>query len=367
MKENGFASFLVKRQPLFEEKDYALYKCPFCGNDTFIVNKKENIYMCFSKNCLKGGNSADFQMRYCNKTASSIFRKNALKEVASSLYEVNRYAASILHSYLMKRDNPGYTYLSETRRLDDITLKRFSLGWCPKNSDLYKALSEKFDKELLNKSGLFATNAQNEIFCKFAGRVIFPIFDITGRIAGFGGRVTEKQKSSGRPKYINSAESLIYDKGSMLYGMNFALKTKRDYMIICEGYMDVISLHEAGFDCAVAPLGTAFTDDQAEIIRSTGKRIILMQDTDAAGETAKKRAYEKLKEVDLKIADLNPAKDPDEYLKTYGKESFEEKIDTAESFLAHSFGMIKKTCNPKDFTSYLEFGEAAADLLMSVN
>lgn len=348
-----------------ENKNHVFCRCPFCGGETFIVDKNKNCFSCWNINCCKGGNPEEFLMKYKGMSGSEIFHKKSLLSCGSDLYKVNRAVMNIFHKELMKKDNPGYKYLSEKRGLADITLKRFSLGWCSKNNDLYKKLLKSgFTEEDLDKSGIFSVNDRGESYCKFSDRVIFPIFDLEGRVSGFGGRITVKKENSRTPKYLNSSASEVYDKSEILYGMNYAAKSKSPFIIICEGYMDVISLHEAGYDCAVAPLGTAFTDTQAEIVKSTGKKIILMQDSDAAGETAKRRTYEKIKSQDVTVADLKPAKDPDEFLKTFGKDEFEERISAAVPFSTHCFKVLNGSRDRNDCSEYLAFGEEAADLLL---
>ena len=354
---------LLPHTALIEKRDaYSRYICPFCGKDTFLVSESEDMYLCPS--CGSGGNEADFLYRYKNLSGSEIFKKKTLSLIRSDIHKVNKAAADIFHKNLMKKDNKGYEYLSKKRKLSEQTLERFYLGYCPENDTVFETLLRKFPKETVLKSGLFTLSKEGKMLCKFQGRVIFPIFDIDGKIAGFGGRVLD---SVHKPKYLNSSESDVYDKSSILYGMNFAYKSKSDHLILCEGYMDVISLHEAGFDCAIAPLGTALTDTQVNLIRLTGKRIILMQDSDAAGREAKKKAMLKLKGIPTLVADLNPAKDPDEFIKTYGPDAMHSRILNSVPYLKYAVSTLKKEYDPNNFSEYMKFGEELTKLIYGIS
>ena len=241
------------------------------------------------------------------------------------------------------------------RQLSDETIQKFGLGFANKTSDdLVRYLRNKgFSPELIHEAGLCNVDEKHGMYDKFWNRVIFPIEDINHRVIGFGGRVM----GDGTPKYLNSPETPIFDKSRNLYGLNFARSSRKGNIILCEGYMDVIAMHQAGFDQAVASLGTAFTSGQAGLLKRYAKEVLLSYDSDGAGVKAALRAIGILRETGLtgKVIDLKPYKDPDEFIKNLGQEAFQERIDRAENSFLFEVRMLEREFNlsdPEDKTRF---------------
>lgn len=323
--------------------------CPFHNEKTssFSVSPGKQMYYCFG--CGAGGNVFTFIMNYENYSFPEAVKMLAdragvplpeleyneeMKKKESrraALLEINKEAAKYFFYQLRgKHGQAGYEYLKK-RQLKEETIKSFGLGYSNKASnDLYLYLKNKgYSDELLNAAGLVSFREKIGMCDKFWNRVMFPIQDINHRVIGFGGRVM----GDGEPKYLNSPETEIFDKSRNLYGLNFARTSRKSNMILCEGYMDVIALHQAGFQQAVASLGTAFTSGQANLLRRYTEQVLLSYDSDGAGTKAALRAIGILKEVGLtgKVINLEPYKDPDEFIKNLGEEAFEKRMDEAEN------------------------------------
>lgn len=221
-------------------------------------------------------------------------------------------------------------------------LRAFGLGYSNKYSDdLYRYLKGKgYKDDILAKAGLISYDERQGVYDKFWNRVMFPIMDVNNRVVGFGGRVMGDAK----PKYLNSPETPIFDKGRNLYGLNRARRSKKTYFLLCEGYMDVIALHQAGFDNAVASLGTALTPGHASLIKRYVNEVYLTYDSDDAGTRAALRALPILKDVGItaKIIRMEPFKDPDEYINNLGAEAFEERILKARNGFLYSLEVFAK-------------------------
>ena len=232
--------------------------------------------------------------------------------------------------------------------MSDETINKFGLGFANMTSnDLVKYLKSKgYDDKLLQEAGLATFDEKYGMHDKFWNRVMFPIQDINHRVIGFGGRVM----GDGKPKYLNSPETMIFDKSRNLYGLNLARTSRKNNMILCEGYMDVITMHQAGFSQAVASLGTAFTEGQATLLKRYTQEVILSYDSDGAGVTAALRAIGILKEAGLtgKVLNLEPYKDPDEFIKNKGQEAFQERLDQAENTFFFELRMLQRDYNLKD-------------------
>lgn len=326
--------------------------CPFHNEKTpsFSVTPAKQMYYCFG--CGAGGNVFNFIMEYENYTfgeALSHLAQRAgvelpkieysreAKEKAERkvlLLEINKKAAQYFY-YQLRREGgkAAYQYLTG-RGLSEETIKKFGLGYSDKYSDdLYKYMKAKgYSDELLRESGLFNADERRGMYDKFWNRVIFPIMDVNNRVIGFGGRVM----GDGKPKYLNSPETKIFDKSRNLYGLNVARTTRKNYLILCEGYMDVISMHQAGFTNAVASLGTALTSGHASLLKRYTEEVLLLYDSDEAGIRAALRAIPILREagVNAKVVSLKPYKDPDEFIKNMGAEAFEERLlNASDSFL----------------------------------
>ncbi len=326
--------------------------CPFHNEKTpsFSVTPGKQMYYCFG--CGAGGNVFNFIMEYENFTFGEALKYLAdragvelpkieySKEVRekakekSELLEINKQAAQYYYYQLRtEKGAAGYQYLSG-RGLTEETMRSFGLGYSDKFSDgLYRYLKSKgYKDDRLRESGLFNVDERHGMYDKFWNRVIFPIMDVNNRVIGFGGRVM----GDGKPKYLNSPETKIFDKSRNLYGLNVARKTRKNYIILCEGYMDVISMHQAGFTNAVASLGTALTSGHASLLKRYTQEVLLLYDSDEAGIRAALRGIPILREagVNSRVVDLKPYKDPDEFIKNMGAEAFEDRLNRAsDSFM----------------------------------
>ncbi len=326
--------------------------CPFHNEKTpsFSVTPSKQMYYCFG--CGAGGNVYNFIMEYENYSFGEALSHLADRagvelpkieysrearekaEQRAALLEINKLAARYFYYQLRgESGKTAYGYLTG-RGLSEETIRKFGLGYSDKYSDdLYRYLKNKeYSDELLRESGLFNVDERRGMYDKFWNRVIFPIMDVNNRVIGFGGRVM----GDGKPKYLNSPETKIFDKGRNLYGLNVARTTRKNYLILSEGYMDVITMHQAGFTNAVASLGTALTSGHASLVKRYTKEVLLLYDSDGAGIRAALRAIPILREagVTSRVVSLKPWKDPDEFIKNEGAEAFEERLDQAmDSFM----------------------------------
>lgn len=347
--------------------------CPFHNekSPSFSVSPSRQMYYCFG--CGAGGNVFTFIMEYENYSFPEAIKLLAEKagvnlpeaeysvEVRkkegkrAKLLEINKEAAKYFFYQLRsERGKGGYQYL-RGRELSDETIKKFGLGFANMTSnDLVKYLKSKgYEDKLIQESGLASFDEKFGLHDKFWNRVMFPIQDINHRVIGFGGRVM----GDGKPKYLNSPETMIFDKSRNLYGLNLARTSRKNNIILCEGYMDVISMHQAGFTQAVASLGTAFTEGQASLLKRYTQEVILAYDSDGAGVTAALRAIGILKEAGLtgKVLNLEPYKDPDEFIKNKGTEAFEERIRQAENSFFFEIRMLQREYDLKDPESKTRF------------
>lgn len=333
--------------------------CPFHNekSPSFSVSPGKQMYYCFG--CGEGGNAISFIMKYENYTFQEAVKYLAdragirLPEVEATpeekrkagiktvLLDINKEAALYFYK-LLKSDKGehGYEYL-RGRGLSDDTIKGFGLGYSSNyKDDLYRYMRSKgYNDDILKETGLF-TFSERGVFDKFSNRVMFPIMDVNSRVIGFGGRVM----GEGEPKYLNSPETLVFDKGKNLYGMNIARTSRKGSILICEGYMDVISLHQAGFDNAVASLGTALTPRQASLIKRYSSNVYLTYDSDGAGVKAALRAIPIFKEAGctLKVINMKPYKDPDEFIKNKGPDAYEERIEKARNSFLYEIDRMKE-------------------------
>lgn len=360
--------------------------CPFHNekSPSFSVSPAKQMYYCFG--CGAGGNAITFVMEYENYSFSEALKvladragvklpvqeyskeAKAQEDLRAVLLEINKLAASYFYYQLKNPQGElGYKYLRD-RQLSDDTIVRFGLGYSNKTSDdLYRYLKGKgYDDAILKQTGL-VTIEERGTYDKFWNRVMFPIMDVNNRVIGFGGRVM----GTGEPKYLNSPETKLFDKSRNLYGLNYARLSREKYILICEGYIDVIALHQAGFTNAVASLGTAFTLQHAQLLKRYTDKVILTYDNDGAGIKAALRAIPILKEVGMSIRVLNmqPYKDPDDFIKNLGADAFEERIKEARNSFLFEIDVLKKDYkmdDPEQKTAFynqvsrklLEFPEA---------
>ena len=322
--------------------------CPFHNdrNPSFSVSPSKQMCHCFS--CLEGGDVISFVMKYENYTFPEAVKMLAdragvsLPEVKytpemqrnmgkrEKLFEIMNEAEKYFF-YQLKTDAGalGMKYFEE-RQLTRETIQHFGLGYSLQYSnDIVRYLRKKgYDDELIREAGLGVFYEKEGLVDKFINRVMFPIQNSNGKVIGFGGRVMGDAK----PKYLNSPENLIFEKRKNLFGLNNARRTKKRYMILCEGYMDVIAMHQAGFTEAVASLGTAFTPEQAMLLKRFTKDVLLAYDSDGPGVSAALKALAILNEMDMhgSVINMKPYKDPDEFIKGLGVEEFQKRLDHAE-------------------------------------
>lgn len=353
--------------------------CPFHNekSPSFSVSPGKQMYYCFG--CGKGGNVLTFLMDYENYSFPEALKSLAERagvalpeeeysaeakrqqDLKSSLLAIQKQAAKFYYYQLRTEGGKqGLAYLKD-RGLSDETIRQFGLGYAGKYSDtLYHYLkNQNISDELLRESGLFNVDEKRGMYDKFWNRVIFPIMDVGGRVIGFGGRVM----GDGKPKYLNSPETRIFDKSRNLYGLNAARTSRKKYMLVCEGYMDVISMHQAGFTNAVASLGTALTSQHALLLKRYTDEVILTYDSDEAGVKAALRAIPMLREAGIttKVLNLKPCKDPDELIKTLGAEAFEERISQAENSFLFEIRILQGQYDLKDPDGKTAFFRAAAE------
>lgn len=355
--------------------------CPFHNEKTpsFSVSPGKQMYYCFG--CGAGGNVFTFMMQYENFTFQEAMQSladragielpkqemsAAQREAAdrrSRLLEINKVAAKYFYMLLRSPQGSHALQYFEERKLSKETMQHFGLGYSNKYSDdLYQYLKKQgYEDELLKDSGLVTIDERRGGHDKFWNRAMFPIMDANNRVIGFGGRVMGDAK----PKYLNSPETIIFDKSRNLYGLNRARKSRKPYFLLCEGYMDVISLHQAGFTNAVASLGTALTPGHAALIKRYVNEVYLTYDSDEAGTKAALRAGPILREVGItaKIIRMEPYKDPDEFIKNLGAEAFEERIQKARNGFMFSLEILERDydmTSPEGRTDFMK--EAARKL-----
>lgn len=356
--------------------------CPFHNEKTgsFSVSPNKQMYYCFG--CGAGGNVFTFLMQYENFTFGEAMQSLAdrvgielpQQEMTSAqrreadrrtrLLEINKEAAKYFYTLLRSpRGQKAYQYFKK-RELSDETMQKFGLGYSDQYSDdLYRYLRKKgYDDDILKDSGLITIDEVRGGHDKFWNRAMFPIMDVHNRVIGFGGRVM----GDGEPKYLNSPETRIFDKSRNLYGLNIARTTRKNQLLLCEGYMDVIALHQAGFDNAVASLGTALTSGHANLLKRYTKEVYLTYDSDGAGVKAALRAIPILKEVGIvtKVINMRPYKDPDEFIKALGAEEYQKRIDEAENSFLFEIRIMQENYDMNDPESKTAFyNEIARKLL----
>ncbi|MCR5666853.1 MAG: DNA primase [Eubacterium sp.] len=356
--------------------------CPFHNekSPSFSVSQSKQLYHCFG--CGASGNVFSFLMEYekytfpeavealAERAGITLPKVERTKEerqkedTRTKIYEVNKEAAT--YFYMLLRSEQGKTALSylTNRELTEETMKKFGLGYSAQYSnDLYQYLRKKgYSDSLLAQAGLITVDERRGGQDKFWNRVMFPIMDQRGKVIAFGGRVM----GDGKPKYLNSPETMIFDKSRNLYGLNFARSSKREGIILCEGYMDVIALHQAGFDNAVASLGTAFTPGHANLVKRFAKTAYLSFDSDEAGIKAALRTIPIMTQtgVHCKIIHMDPYKDPDEFIKALGKEEYEKRIEQAENSFLFEVRMKERAYNMQDPDEKNDFYREAATMLL---
>ncbi len=355
--------------------------CPFHNEKTpsFSVSPSKQMYYCFG--CGAGGNAITFLMEYeqysfpealqvlAERAGIQLPQEELTDEKRQQFNEkarllaVHKDAATYYYYQLRgKRGEPGYRYF-QSRGLTDETIRKFGLGFAaPGSNHLYQYLKQKGYTDLeLKESGLVRIEERGASD-RFWNRVIFPIMDVQNRVIGFGGRVM----GDGTPKYLNSQETKIFDKSRNLYGLNEARKSREPYLLVCEGYMDVIALHQAGFTNAVASLGTAFTAQHGLLMKRYTSEVILTFDSDSAGQQAAIRAMPILREAGLsvKVLNMKPYKDPDEFIRNMGADAYRKRIEEAENGFLFELSVLKLQYSFEDPDQKTAFFHRAAQELL---
>ena len=356
--------------------------CPFHSekSPSFNVSPSRQMYKCFG--CGVAGNVITFIMEYENYTfpeameflaeqAGVTISKSELspemkreKNLRTELVQINAKAASYYYAKLKSpAGKTGYEYFL-SRGLSEETIRHFGLGYAGQGgSELYRYLKNQgYADQVLKETGLFKMDERG-VYDKFWNRVMFPIMDINNRVIGFGGRVMGDAK----PKYLNSPETKMFNKSKNLFGLNYAKLGNKKNIILCEGYMDVIAMHQAGFTNAVASLGTAFTSEQAVILRRYTDEVLLTYDSDQAGVKAALRAIPMLRDagINARIVHMEPYKDPDEFIKGLGSEEFEKRMAEAQNAFLFEIDVLRKSYDISDPEQKTKFDhEMAAKLLV---
>ncbi|MCC3867024.1 DNA primase [Terrisporobacter mayombei] len=359
--------------------------CPFHNEKTgsFHVNQKKQIYKCFG--CGEGGDVINFIMKIENldfiEAVKLLAEKNGIEfktnlseadkakmESIKLMQDIHLKAARFYFANLINSKNPGYDYLRR-RGLSDKIIKKFGLGYSLDswNSLMDYLLSIGYEKKDLVKSGLVTHKENgNKYYDRFRNRVMFPIFDYRGNVIGFGGRVLDNSL----PKYLNSPDSLLFNKRFNLYGLNYAKKSiSNDTLILVEGYMDLISLYEHGIENVVATLGTALTNEQGKLIKRYASTAIISYDSDDAGVKATLRAIEILRgqNINVKILNLKDCKDPDDFVKKYKKEGFLKAIENSVSHIVFQINILKRKFDFNKDEHLIKFAKEAALIIKTLS
>lgn len=356
--------------------------CPFHKekSGSFCVSPDKQIFHCFG--CGVGGNVFHFISKIENLNfkesvemlanragvelpVSGNFEDDKLAKLKSRVYEVNKCAAEFYHENLYKPTaKPGQEYVKK-RHLDNKTLKAFKIGYSGRFNELYTELKSKgFTEEEILASCLVNKNPDGKFIDRFRNRLMFPIFDTHERVIAFGGRILDDSK----PKYINSPEDIVYSKGRHLFAFNIARKYNSKTIIMVEGYMDAVSLHQRGIHNAVASLGTALTEAQGRLLRRSCEKVIIGYDADGAGQAATLRGLEILQNLgcDIRILQIEGAKDPDEFVVKYGPERFQMYVDKAISLVEFKVKMLKKSLDLDNVNDKIKFLNEVAKIVAKV-
>lgn len=358
--------------------------CPFHNekSPSFSVSPDKQIFHCFG--CGVGGNVFTFLMKieginFIEAVQSLAERANiqlptlensidsAREELKAKVYKVNEFTANFYHENLYKPSAKEAQEYIKRRKMTNEILKSFQIGFSGKFDELYKTLkAHGFNDPEILESGLVNRNENGTYIDRYRNRLMFPICDARGRVIAFGGRVLDDSK----PKYINSPENIVYSKGRNLFGLNVAKKSQeiKKRILIVEGYMDVISLHQRGINNVVAPLGTALTQQQGWLLRKNSEQIVLSFDSDEAGLQAKLRALDILQNMgcDIRVLQMEGAKDPDEYIVKYGNARFQNLIDKSLSVIEFKVKILKKNLNLENTNDKIKFLNEIAKLISKV-
>lgn len=381
-EHNDIVSIISEYMTLTKKGNSYVGLCPFHNEKTpsFTVSQEKQLYYCFG--CGNGGNIITFLMQKDNMNFVEAVKYLAeranirieeeqltkeeiqLKQKKERLLQLYKDTANFYYMLLRRSENSEVLDYLLNRNLSLDMINKFGIGYAPSNyNTLYNYLIDKgYDRDILIHSGLLIKSKKsNLLFDRFSSRVIFPILNIDKKVIAFGGRVLDNTL----PKYLNSPETLIFDKGKTLYGLNFAKLNAHDYYILVEGYMDVIAMHQAGFTQTIASLGTALTSFQARILKRYTDKVVIMYDSDEAGIKATLRAIPILKSqsIEVKVLQLDGGKDPDEYIKTHGKEELRKLLDHAVSEIWFRISRIEKEYNLQITEEKIEFLKQVSKLI----
>ncbi len=360
--------------------------CPFHGEKTpsFSVSPDKGIYYCFG--CHKGGSVINFEMEIEGLSYPDAVRalaKRAGLEVPEDeqyqsryrqqerLWAMHKEAARFFHSRLYAPIGANALQYATGRGMPKSILTKFGIGYAPDSwTDLVDYLrSKNYTDQELRDSGLVTVSQKNgNLFDRFRDRLMFPIIDVRGNVIGFGGRIMNSSDKSAA-KYLNSPETLIFNKRKNLFALNLAKKSKLGYLILVEGYMDAIALHQYGFDCAVASLGTALTEDGANLLSRYTEQVVLIYDGDEAGQNATQRAIPILEKAGLqvKVLKMRDAKDPDEYLKKFGADRFRILLEESANRVEYQLNAILKKYDLRDDEQKVQYLQESAGLIGSLS
>ena len=355
--------------------------CPFHGEKTasFSVAPDKGIYYCFG--CHKGGGVINFQMEIEGLSYPDAVRALA-KRVGMTvpedeqyqsryrqqerLWALNKEAARFFHSQLYAPAGTQALQYARSRGMPKSILTVFGIGYAPDSWDLMvKAMRAKdYTEQELMDAGLVSKTKKGTLIDRFRNRLMFPIIDVRGNVIGFGGRVMDDST----PKYLNSPETMVFNKRKNLFALNLAKKSKLDYLILVEGYMDAIALHQYGFDCAVASLGTSLTEDHATLLTRYTDQVVLIYDGDQAGQSAAQRAIPILEKVGLqvKVLRMKDAKDPDEFLNKYGADKFKVLLEDASNRVEYQLGAIRRKYDISEDDQRVKYIQECAQLLSTL-
>ena len=358
--------------------------CPFHGEKTasFSVNPTKGIYYCFG--CHKGGGAINFQMEIEGLSYPDAVRALAKRvglevpedeqyqsryRAQERLWALHKEAARFFHSQLYAPIGKAALEYALGRGMPKATLTVFGIGYAPDSWDsLVKVLRAKgYTDEELKDSGLVTVSKKNgALFDRFRDRLMFPIIDVRGNVIGFGGRIMKKDDNAA--KYLNSPETLIFNKRKNLFGLNLAKKTKLGYLILVEGYMDAIALHQYGFDCAVASLGTSLTEEHAVLLSKYTENVVLIYDGDEAGQRAAQRAIPMLEKAGLsvKVLRMKDAKDPDEFLHKFGADKFKVLLEESSNRVEYQLEAIRRKYDLREDEQRIKFIQEAAELICTL-
>ena len=342
-----------------DKQIFHCFGCGVGGNVFHFISKIENLN--FKESVEMLANRAGVELPVSSNSAEDDKRER----LKSRVYEVNKCAAEFYHENLYKPTaKPGQEYVKK-RHLDNKTLKTFKIGYSGRFNELYTELKSKgFTEEEILASCLVNKNPDGKFIDRFRNRLMFPIFDTHERVIAFGGRVLDDSK----PKYINSPEDIVYSKGRHLFAFNIARKYNSKTIIMVEGYMDAVSLHQRGIHNAVASLGTALTEAQGRLLRRSCEKVIIGYDADGAGQAATLRGLEILQNLgcDIRILQIEGAKDPDEFVVKYGPERFQMYVDKAISLVEFKVKMLKKSLDLDNVNDKIKFLNEVAKIVAKV-